>query len=223
MMGPDASDMLTFVTDQMTAKLGLKHFGSVGAEAIMKELKQLVYRKVMQGWKASDLATEQKMAALHYLMFLKLKHCRCVKGCGCADGHKQWVDKTKGETTSPTISMESLFLTCLIDAMEEQCITTCDVLGVFMQMDIDELLHLKLVGEIAELLVKVEPTCAEFVTYENGKPVIYAELSKALYGTLQAAMLLWKDLTQFLISQLGFTVSPYNWCVVNKIINWVAC
>ena len=63
MMGNDATDMLTFTTDQMTAKQG------------MKELEQLVYRKVMDGYDAKQLCTAQKKATLHYLMFLKQKCC----------------------------------------------------------------------------------------------------------------------------------------------------
>ena len=53
-----------------------------------------------------------------------------------------------------------------------------------MQAEIDELLHLRLVGEIAELLIKVEPSYAECVRCKNKKTVIYAELSKALYRAL---------------------------------------
>ena len=64
-----------------------------------------------------------------------------------------------------------------------------------------------------------QPAYVEFVTYEKGKPVIYAELSKAPYGTLQAALLFWQDLTHFLTENLSFTVNLYDWCVVNKDIN----
>ena len=70
------------------------------------------------------------------------------------------------ETQCPTISTESLFLTCLIDAMEGCQVITCD----------DDILHLKPVGGIGELLVKVDPSYSEFVRYGNGKMVIYAEL-----------------------------------------------
>ena len=59
------------------------------------------------------------------------------------------------------------------------------------QAKIDELFHLRLVGEIAELLIKVETSYTEFVTHESGKTVIYAKLSKALHGTLQVAILFW--------------------------------
>ena len=52
----------------------------------------------------------------------------------------------------PYISTESLILMCLINAMEGCKVVTCDVPSAFMQADIDKILHLKLVGEIAELL-----------------------------------------------------------------------
>ena len=92
-----------------------------------------------------------------------------------------------------------------------------------MHSDIDELVHLNLEDQIAELLVKVDPTYAEFVSKENGKTVIYTELSKALYGTLQAALLFWKNLSDFLINDQGFEVNLYDWCVVNKHINGKQC
>ena len=110
-----------------------------------------------------------------------------------------------------------------MDAIENQYVATCDVPGAFMHSDIDEQLHLKLEGEIAELLVKVDPTYAEFVSKEKGKTVIYAELSKALYGTLQAALLFWKNLSTFLINDQGLKVNPYDWCMVNKDINGKKC
>lgn len=43
------------------------------------------------------------------------------------------------------------FLTCLVPPVECCHVVTCDVLGAFMQADIDELLHLKLEGENAKL------------------------------------------------------------------------
>ena len=42
LMEHDSSKMLSFLTEQMSAKRGLKQFGTAGAEAIMKELKQIV-------------------------------------------------------------------------------------------------------------------------------------------------------------------------------------
>ena len=90
------------------------------------------------------------------------------------------------------------FLISIIDAMEGQHVMTCDIPGAFMQADMDELLHVKMEGELAELLIKVDSSYAKAVTYEWGKPVLYTELDKALYGSLQAALLFWKHLSNFL-------------------------
>ena len=39
-----------------------------------------------------------------------------------------------------------------------------------------------------------------------------------MYGTLQAALLFWKNLTGAL-QDWGFEINPYDWCVANKIVN----
>ena len=217
--------MSNFLTDQMSAKAGLKEFGEKGVASIMQELEQLLYWKVIVGRKANSLTSSQQKAALQYLMFLKEKHCGKVKARGCADGHKQHFYKMKDETSSPTMNVEALFITCLIDAMEGREVMTCDIPGAFMQSEMDELIHMKLEGEIALLLIRLDPSFQQFLTYQRGKPVIYTELNKALYGTLQAALLFWRNcnLSDFLIENLGFEANPYDFCVVNKIINGSQC
>ena len=148
-----SNDMFNFLTEQMSAKAGLKEFGEQGAASIMQELEQILYWKVIMGYKASSLSSSQWKAALQYLMFLKEKQCGKVKAHGCADGHKQQLYKLNDETSSPTMNVEAIFITCLIDAMEGQEVMTCDIPGAFMQSDMDELLHMKLEGEIAHLLI----------------------------------------------------------------------
>jgi hypothetical protein len=52
-------------------------------------------------------------------MFLKEKRCGKMKGHGCADGRKQQEYLTKEETSSPTVAIESVMLSCTIDAQHE--------------------------------------------------------------------------------------------------------
>ena len=78
---------------------------------------------------------------------------------------------------------------------------TCDIPGAFMQSDMDELLHMKLEGEIALLLIQLDPLYKWFLTYQHGTLVIYTELNKAQYGTLQAALLFWRNLSVFFYSE----------------------
>jgi hypothetical protein len=110
-----------------------------------------------------------------------------------------------------------------IDAMEERDVATVDILGAFMQADIDEVVHVKFEGEIAEMLVKMDPKLyRKYVKDENGKSVLYVELLKALYGTLKAALLFWKLLTSKLV-KWGFAINPYDWCVANKMMEGKQC
>ena len=168
-----SNQVFNFLTDQMSAKAGLKKFGDKGAALIMQELEQLLYRKVIVGWKASSLTPSQRKAALQYLMFLKEKRCGKVKARGCADGRKQRLYKTKEETSSPTMNVEALFITCIIDALEGREVMTCNIPGAFMQSEMDELVHMKLEGEIALLLVWLDPSYKQFLSYQRGNPVIY--------------------------------------------------
>ena len=218
-----SNQVFNFLTDQMSAKAGLEEFGEKGAASIMQELEQLLYWKVIVGHKASSLTSSQCKAALQYLKFLKEKHCGKVKAQGCADGRKQRLYKTKDETSSPTMNVKALFITCLIDAMEGREVMMYDIPGAFMHSEMDELIHMKLEGEIALLLIQLDLSYKRFLTYQCGKLVIYTELNKALYGTLQAALLFWCNLSGFLIQKLGFEANPYDFCVVNKIINGSQC
>jgi hypothetical protein len=134
-------------------------------------------------------------------MYLKQKRCGRVKARGCADGRKQRIYKTKAETSSPTVSLKALFLTSVIDAKEGRDIATVDIPGAFLHSDIDELIHLQLNGAMADLLVRVNPDkYQKFIVKDRiDKSVIYMELKKALYGTLQAAILFWDNISAFLI------------------------
>jgi len=213
-----------FLTEQMNVKKGLKVFGESGAEAVVKELKQLDRLNTIEPRHSSDMTRQQRQQALRYLMYLKQKRCGRIKARGCADGRKQRLYKTKDETSSPTVSTEALFLTSAINAHERRKVVTIDIPGAFMQCDIDELIFVKLEGAMALLLVKMDPIKYEpFLTYEHDKPVLYVKLLKALYGTLQAALLFWENLSGLLVDELGFTANPYDPCVVNKIINGKQC
>jgi DNA polymerase II large subunit len=111
-----------------------------------------------------------------------------------------------------------------IDAgFEGRKVVTVDIPGAFMQTDIDELIHVKLEDELVGVLLMVDSGYSEFVTYENGRKVLYVELQKALYGTLQASLLFWKELSTFLVSTLGFEFNPYDKRVVNKVIDGRQC
>jgi hypothetical protein len=130
---------------------------------------------------------------------------------------------SKEETSSPTVATEALILTCVIDAMEGRDVATCDIPGAFMQSDMKGKVVMKLEGVMAEVILKIDPRqYTKYVVQENGKDVIYVILQKALYGTLQAALLFWQNLSTQLV-QWGFEINPYDFCVANKIIDGKQC
>jgi hypothetical protein len=178
---------------QYTLKRGLKELGEDGRTALGKEIKQLYFRKVSKPVDGDNLTKEQKRASLRYLMFLTKKRCERIKARGCADGRKQRETTSKEDASAPTMSIEAVMLSVVIDAMEGRDVATVDIPGAFMQADIDEVVHVKFEGKIAEMLVKLDPKLyRKYVKDENGKTILYVELLKALYGTLKAALLFWK-------------------------------
>ncbi len=58
----------------------------------------------------------------------------------------------------------------------------------------------------------------KYISHEHATRVIYQKLNKVLYGTLQAAMLFWEELSLFLMNNLGLRVDHYDRCVGNKTI-----
>jgi hypothetical protein len=120
-------------------------------------MEQLHTRKVAKPVDGNNLTKEQKQATLRYLMFPSKKRCGIVKARGCADGRKQRDRTSKEEASAPTVAIESVMLSATIDVMEERNIATVDIPGAFMQAYIDEVVHLKFEGEIAEMLVRLDP------------------------------------------------------------------
>jgi hypothetical protein len=171
---------------------------------------------------ADSLSANEKSKALEHLMFLKEKHCGKIKGCGCADGRKQRVYTMKQESSSPTVVIESIMLSCATDAEERRHVATVDITGAFMQADMDELVYMQLEGKMVDLLLHVCPDYGRHVTIINGKRVLYVQLTKALYGTIQAALLFWRKLTSKL-QERGLKLNPYDPYVANKMVDGHQC
>ena len=82
--------------------------------------------------------------------------------------------------------------------MKAPKVATVDIPGAFTPADMEgEAVHTKLEAKMAELPTKLDPKLyRKCVTNEKGRTVLYVELKKSLYGTLQAALLFWEKLCQ---------------------------
>ena len=89
-----------------------------------------------------------------------------------------------------------------------------------MQIDMEgDTVHMKPEGKMEELMMKLDPKLyGKYATNEKWRTVLYVELEKALYGTLQAAILFWQNLASSL-QEWGVEINTYDWCVANKTVN----
>ena len=69
---------------------------------------------------------------------------------------------------------------------------------------------MKLSGAIVELLTKINPQLNQkyIILSRKGKPFLYGEARKAIYGTLNASLLFYKKLVKSL-QDWGFELNPY--------------
>jgi hypothetical protein len=208
---------------QYNLKQGIKKFGDDGKAAVMAELQQLYDCDVMQPVGKYDMTPAERKGALRYLMFVKEKRDGMITGHGCVDGRSQQEYMTKEETSSATVATKARMLSCVIDAIEGSDVATCNIPGTSMESGMKGKVIMKLEGIMAKVVLKIDPKkYSKYVAKENGKVVIYVILTKALYGSLQAALLFWQNLsTELLI--WGFEINLYDFCVANKTINGKQC
>lgn len=208
---------------QYSVEKGFKLFGDSGTEAVNTELLQIDQRDVVEPVHDESMTRDEKLKTLKYLMYLKKKRYGRIKGRGCADGRKQRAYIEKEDASAPTAHIESVFLSCTIDAYEKRDVATVDIPGALMHANMNEVVHMRIDGSMAALLAKINPDKYEkYVKEERGRPVMYVRLKKALYGALRAAFLFWKLLTETLISW-GFQLNDYDRCVANKMIDGKQC
>ena len=113
-------------------KQGIKKHGENGKDKMVVELTQLHDRDVFCPVDSNDLTAEQKEEAMRLLMFLKEKRDKSLKGRACADGRKQQGKYEKEDTTSPTVALESVLITSVVDAHEKRDVAVVDILGAFL-------------------------------------------------------------------------------------------
>ena len=218
------------LTQQMSAKKGIKKFGEKAVAAMIKEFSQLDQgafpgKPVIDTIDADSLSREQKAKALEAVNLIAEKRCGRIKGRTCANGSTQRKYLRQDETVaSPTVGLESILSTLLVDAHEGRAVGIFDIPGAYLhaEMPKEKLVIMKLRGEFVDIMCEVNPKYKPFVKIENGKKVLYLRVLRAIYGCIESA-LLWYDLFSSTLAKMGFTINPYDRCVANKIINGKQC
>jgi hypothetical protein len=196
---------------QYGLKAGLKKFAEHGNDALMKELRQFHVLRCFSPKDPKTLSRDDRRKALASLMFLTKKRTGEVKARGCADGSKQREHIPKEEATAPMVTSDAIFIQSTIFAHEGRDVATCDIPGAFLQVDNPDFVLMRLDGVLAELMVTIAPKIYRkyITTNSKGKPVLYVQLEKALYGMMKSALLFYRKLVADLRS-IGFDLNPYD-------------
>ena len=206
-------------------KKAKKKFPDRALPAAHKEWKQLHDRVCFVPIDVKSLSAEEKRKAIESFIFFVEKKSGVLKGREVIMGNRQRVWMDKQESSSPTVMTDSVMISSSIDAHEERYVATADVPNAFIQTKLpDKDPHgdrytMKITGEMVDFLLELAPEIySPFVTYENGRKVIYVIVKKAIYGMLQSALLFYKQWRKDLEAS-GFVVNPYDPCVANKIVD----
>ena len=75
-------------------------------------------------------------------------------------------------------------------------------------------------GILVDILVGIAPDVynSNVTTDKKGIKQLLVQCQNALYGTIVASLLYYRNLTKSL-TDIGFKINPYDLCVANKIIN----
>jgi hypothetical protein len=200
-------------------KAGLREHGAPAMEAAAKEFTQLFrVKKALVPVRRSELTAAEQRGILRSSMFLKTKFdakgvFEKIKARLVADGSMQ--DRSLyPNNSSPTVSMQSLFMCLGIAAKERRKIMKIDITGAYLNAEMTgEEVLMQLDATTTSILRRSLPEVVPFV--EKGTLVV--KLDKALYGCVQSAKLWYEKLTGVL-KTLGFSANPVDACVMNKTI-----
>ena len=153
-----AQRMFGFIFKQMFAQAGIEKHGQVARDALTAEFAQLDYKGAYEPIHAADLTETQQTSALRIINLIKEKQNRRLKGRSVADGRPQCALYTKDETSSPTATPDSVLLTAMIDAVEDQHVMVADVTGAYLNVNMDDFVLIRLSGDDVDMMCNTNPT-----------------------------------------------------------------
>jgi len=211
---------------QLSVKAALREWGNEARAADEKETSQLHWRETFVPKRMSELTNEQLSKVLQSHMFVVSKCTGETKARVVAGGNLQRGHVTKEESSSPTVSTESVLLTSTVDALKEQDVAIIDIPNAFIQtrvQDAKDRVIIRITGVIVDWLVKAAPKVyAKYVAVNNRKEKsLLVECFNAIYGTMVAGLLYYRKFSRSL-QKRGFIMNPYDSCVWNKTIKGVS-
>ena len=129
---PDVSFAETYSLNK-----GVKVLGDKGKQAAFDKVEQLHKRGCFNPVDVNKLSKEERGKVLESLIFLTQKRDGSAKARTCVDGRPQRLWMNKDEAASPTVLLESVLLTSVIDAKEKREVAVVDIPNGFVQTEME--------------------------------------------------------------------------------------
>ena len=132
----------------------------MGCEKVEKsayvEFEQIHKRGTLSPIHPKIMTREESEKVLRSIMLTKMKASGECKTRTVADGSQQRGTERDEDKTSPTVSLQAILLKSIIDTKEQRFVITMDIPNAFLNSNLphDEKVIMRLVGELAEIIVK---------------------------------------------------------------------
>ena len=131
---------------------------------------------------------EDKRKVIESVHLVKKNRRGKIKGGTYADGSKQKRYLKEEESVSlPTVSLEGIVCTLIIDAHKGQDVITFDVLGAYLHAEIpkDKCILIKIRGDFVDIMCQFDPEYKQHVMYENGRKFLNLLVLREIYGCIE--------------------------------------
>ena len=202
----------------ITVKKALRSRGAEAERVILKELSQMINKKVWTPVYMSALSSTEKGGIIRSQMFLKEKylpsgHFEKLKARLVAGGNQQDKD-LYDDLSSPTVSTSVVMTVFAIAAYEKRSAAVVDIGGAFLNADMNTgiKVYMRLDRTLSKMLIKLD---GRYDKYCDAKGNIVVRLDKALYGCVESVALWYENLSETL-RKAGFIENECEICVYNK-------
>ena len=203
----------------ITVREAIRTRGEEAERVIMKELGQMINKKVWTPIDGKKLTAEERRGIIRSSMFLKEKYLASgefekLKARLVAGGDQQDKDMYD-DLSAPTVSTSSVFTILTIAAHEGRKAAVVDIGGAFLnaEMKTGVPVHMRLDRAMSDLIIRLQPSYRKF---QDEKGCIVVLLNRALYGCVESAAL-WYDNLRETMTSLGYDRNPHDVCVFNRI------
>lgn len=96
---------------------------------------------------------------------------------------------------NPQVSIDSVFMTCTLEASERRDVAVIDLPGAFLHVDCNDHVIMRFQGRLDRLMVLATPQIYRtyITTGSKHESILFVKLQKALHGMVKSALLFYKN------------------------------